>query len=70
MFEMYNYDYIRQQAQLNHINQICEIQKSSNDLRNFLNSLDNIQPQYQEGATVEFCSIIVDYMKRHGMINL
>lgn len=70
LYEILNHQYIQQQAmqQQNHINQVLEVQKSANALKDFLDSSDNIQPAYQQMATDEYCAVLFDYMKKHNMI--
>lgn len=62
---MFNYPYIQQQAQLHHINQVIEIQKCANALKDFLDGVDKIEPDYQQAASEEFCSIILSYISKH-----
>lgn len=71
LYEMFNQSYIQQQAMLrrqNHLNQVAEVQKSAKALKDFLDSLDKIQPEYQQMADAEYCAIILGYFKKHGMI--
>lgn len=70
-YEMFNQSYIQQQAMLqrqNHLNQVAEVQKSAKALKDFLDSLDKIQPAYQQMASAEYCAIIYGYFRKHGMI--
>lgn len=70
-YEMFNQSYIQQQAMLqrqNHLNQVAEVQKSAKALKDFLDSLDKIQSAYQQMASAEYCAIICDYFRKHGMI--
>ena len=71
LYGIWNYPYIQQQAisqQQNHINQVIEVQKSAKALKDFLESIDKIQPPYQQIAANEHCAILLDYLKKHRMI--
>ncbi|MBQ9940772.1 MAG: hypothetical protein IJO74_04465 [Clostridia bacterium] len=70
LYNILNRQYIQQQAmqQQNHINQVIEINKSANALKDFLEGVDNIQPAYQEMATVAYCEVLKEYMRKHNMI--
>ncbi len=64
--DMFNYQYIQQQAQQHHISQVMEVQKCAKALHDFLNGLDKIEPNYQQTASAEFCSILLDYVRKHS----
>jgi hypothetical protein len=69
MKRMFNCEYVQQQAQQQHeFNQICQVQDSVKKLKDFLESTDKIEMPYQNMASLEFCSVIFDYMKNHGMM--
>ena len=69
MNEMFNYDYISQQAQQeHHQKQIKQVLESAQKLKDFLDSTDNIEPPYQNMASAEFCAILLAYMNRYGKI--
>ena len=67
LYEMFNHQYIAQQQQ-NHVNQIIEVQKSAKALKDFLDGFDKIQPEYQQIATNEYCTILFNYFKKHNLI--
>lgn len=70
-YEIFNRQYIQQQASLqqqNHVSQVMEVQKSAKALRDFLDSSDKIQPAYQQMASAEYCAILCDYFRKHNMI--
>lgn len=68
LYDILNRQYIQQQAQQqNHMNQIIEVQKSAKALKDFLDSTDKIQPEYQQMANAEYCAILCEYLKRHNM---
>ena len=67
--DMFNYQYIQQQAQLqHHVNQVNEVQKCAKALHDFLDGIDKIEPGYQQMASSEFSTIILDYFHKHGRI--
>lgn len=68
LYNILNRDYIQQQIQTHHINQVYEVQKSAKALQDFLDSVDKIEPNYQQMVSVEYCKILADYFKKHGMI--
>ena len=49
-YNMWNYDYIQQQAQANHFNQIKKVQDAAKSLKDFLDNCDQIEPAYQNAA--------------------
>ena len=65
LYNILNRDYIQQQMPTHHINQVYEFQKA---LQDFLNSVDKIEPNYQQQASAEYCKIFADYFRKHGMI--
>ena len=67
--DMFNYQYIQQQAQQqHHVDQVHEVQKCAKALHDFLDSIDKIEPGYQQMASSEFSAIILDYFHKHGLI--
>ena len=52
--DMFNYQYIQQQAQQHHISQVLEVQKCAKALHDFLDGIDKIEPNYQQAASAEF----------------
>ena len=64
---IWNYDYIQQQAQReHHYSQIKQVQDTVKALNDFLDGLDKIEPAYQNVANAEFCSILAAYFNRHN----
>ncbi len=64
--DIWNMDYIQQNlAQQNHNNQIEEVQKSVKALKDFLDSKDKIQPQYQQMATQAYCAVLAEYLYKN-----
>ena len=65
-YNIWNYDYIQQQAQTNHHNaQVKQVQDTAKALSDFLDGLDKIEPAYQQQATAEFCGVIAAYLDKH-----
>ena len=46
--------------------QIIETQKCAKALQVFLGGIDKIEPNYQQAASAEFCSILLDYSRKHS----
>ena len=66
--EMFNYQYIQQQAQqAHHVSQVLEVQKTAKALRDFCDGIDKIEPGYQQMASAEFSAIILEYFHKHGV---
>lgn len=69
MNNFFDYNYISQQAQQErHKEQVKQVVDSAKKLKDFLDSTDSIEPQYQKMASNEFCAILFDYLKKHGKI--
>ena len=66
--DMFNYQYIQQQAQQHHISQVLEVQKCAKALHDFLDGIDKIEPGYQQTASAEFSTIILEYFHKHGVL--
>lgn len=65
MNNIFNYDYIQQQAQQHHNQQVYNVTEAARKLKDFLDSTDDIELQYQEMAVSEFCTVMMDYIQRH-----
>ena len=64
---IWNYDYIQQQAQTNHHNaQVKQVQDTAKALSDFLDGLDKIEPAYRNTANEEFCTILLAYLNKHN----
>ena len=69
MDKIFDHSYISQQAQQeHHKEQVKQVLDSVQKLKDFLDSTDSIEPQYQKMASNEFCAILFDYLKKHGKI--
>jgi len=66
VFDIFNYQYVQQQAQKQHLDQLSEVQKSAKALKDFLDGVDKIEPSYQKMASETFCAIILDYIGKHS----
>lgn len=63
---IWNYDYIQQQAQLeHHFAQVKQVQDTAKALEDFLDGCDKIEPAYQNDASKAFCTILCAYMNKH-----
>lgn len=62
---IWNYDYIQQQAQKHHNDQLYNVADAVKKLKDFLDSTDKIEPQYQNIASDEFCAVLLDYFRKH-----
>ena len=66
LYEIFNHEHIQQQEQPYHVNQVWQVQESCRKLKDFLDSLDNIDPPYREGAKREFCTILSDFWAKQA----
>lgn len=58
--DMFNYQYIQQQAQQHHISQVIEVQKCAKALHDFLKALIRLNPtisKQQVRSSAQFCLI-------------
>ena len=67
--QMFNNEYIQQQAARAHEQQIENVLKSAQKLKDFFESTKDIEPEYQGQALALFCSIVNDYTKNKGNVN-
>lgn len=68
LYEMFNQQYIQQQAQKNeHLEQVEEVQKSINALKDFLDSLNKIKEPYYNMAAVGYSLVIAEYLNKGKM---
>lgn len=68
MYNIWNYNYIKQQEQQNHhFKQVAQTMESVNKLRDFLDSVDKVEPAYRQQLDFEICGVLAGYAKKHGM---
>lgn len=67
---IWNYDYIQQQAQQQqyHQNQVKQVLETAHKLQDYLDSVDKVDSAYQGALTTACCAVLVDYAKKHGII--
>lgn len=67
---IWNYDYIQQQAQQQqyHQNQVQQVLEAAHKLQDYLDSVDKVDPAYQGAMTAACCAVLADYAKKHGII--
>lgn len=64
---IFNQQYIQKQAQQqHHYEQMYHVADAVKKLKDFLDSTDNIEPQYREMASAEFCAVLFDYLQKHN----
>ncbi|MBR5113858.1 MAG: hypothetical protein IK101_01015 [Oscillospiraceae bacterium] len=66
ILDIFNYQYIQQQAQRHHLDQLSEVMKAANALKDYLDGIDKIEPAYRQTANEAFCAIILDYIGKHS----
>lgn len=66
LYEIFNQQYIQQQAQQTHyFQQVKQIQDTAKALKDFLDGIDKIELPYQNAASAEFCVIVWNYICKH-----
>lgn len=66
---IFNQPFIEAQSEQQHQNdQVIKLLDSANKLKDFLESTDKVEPDYQSAALKQYCIVITDYMKMHGML--
>ena len=68
-YQMFNDPYIQQQAmkaQQEYLEQTENILKSAHKLKDYLDSLAEIKPEYRNEASKVFCSILFDFLREHA----
>lgn len=69
LYNIWDYEYIQRQAQQQyHQNQIIHITDSAKKLKDFLDSVDHVDPAYQGALTTECCAVLIEYARRHNLI--
>ena len=65
---IFNQTFIQQQVQQynNNIQQNRNILNSARKLEDFLRSLDKIEPEYRNSASICFCTILWDYLQKRN----
>ena len=66
IYNMWDYNYFLQQGQQYHQTQVMQVQDSTRKLKDFLDSLDKIDPSYRNAASVEFCAVLFNYFQKHS----
>lgn len=69
VYGIFNQPFIEAQLRQQHHNdQILKSIDCANKLKEFLDSLDKVEPTYQNIALDQCCIVIGNYMRMHGMI--
>lgn len=69
MYNIWNYNYIQQQAQQqHHQSQIFQVVDAVHKLQDFLDSADKVDAPYKETLTTECCAVLLNYAKDHGLL--
>ena len=69
LYQIWNYDYIQQQAQQRyHQNQVFQVLDAAHKLQDFLDSSDKVDPAYQNALLAECCAVLVNHARKHNML--
>lgn len=65
---IWNYNYIQhQEKQQHHYQQVSQTIDCANKLRDFLDSVDKVEPAYQQQLAFEICGVLTEYAKKHSI---
>ncbi len=68
IYNIWNYNYIQQQEQRkHHFKQVVQTMESAQKLRDFLDSIDKVEPAYQQHLVFEICEVLNEYARKHGI---
>ena len=68
IYNIWNYNYIQQQEQQqHHYQQVFQTIDCAKKLRDFLDSVDKVEPAYQQQLAFEMCVVLTEYAKKHGI---
>ena len=69
VYGIFNQPFIETQLRQQHHNdQVMKSRECANKLKDFLESIDKVEPAYQNIALEQCCIVFGNYMKMHGMI--
>ncbi len=70
-YNIWNYNYIQKQVDEQYRrNQMILSFDCAHKLKEFLDSVDKVDPQYQSQTAAECCAVLMDYAKRHGWVSV
>lgn len=65
VYNIWNYDYINRQSQQQyHQSQVYQVVDCVNKLRDFLDSIEKVDPNYQEALMAECCAVLINHAQR------
>lgn len=68
VYNIWNYNFIEQQEQQqHHYQQVSQTIDCANKLRDFLDSVDKVEPAYQQQLAYELCGVLAGYAQKHGI---
>ena len=62
--DIWNWDYIQQQQAQYHQNQISQVFECTIKMREFLDSMDKVDPEYKSMAAAQVCTVLIEYANR------
>ena len=66
IYGIFNQNSIKEQLRQQHHNdQVCKSIKCANKLDEFLKSIDEVEPEYQQLAFEQCCLVIGNHMRQH-----
>lgn len=69
MYDIWNYNYIQQQAQQQHRqSQAYQVMETVQKLQEFLDSADKVEDPYREVMVAECCAVLLNHAKKHGLL--
>lgn len=68
IYGIFNQSYIESQYRKQHdIEQVQRTMDCANKLKDFLESIDQVEPAFQNMASEQCLAILIKYIKKHGM---
>lgn len=69
VYGIFNQSYIQEQLRVQHHNdQVMKSIDCAKKLDDFMESMEKVEPEYQQLALSQCCLVLEKYMKRHGFI--
>lgn len=70
IYGIFNQEYIQEQFIRNqhHDEQVRKSFECAKKLNDFMESMGEVEPEYQQLALEQCCLVFVEYMKRHGIV--
>lgn len=68
IYNIWDYNYIQQQAQQYHQSQVRQVLDCAKKLQDFLDSSDQVASEYQNALLAECCAVLYNHGKKNRYI--